>query len=39
MRRLDPRIHSTACANGGMDRRITSGDDNEKDGAFSVSLP
>jgi len=34
MRGLDPRIHSSVRANGGMDRRIKPGDDNrEVDGA------
>ncbi len=27
MRGLDPRIHPSACANGGMDRRVEPGDD------------
>jgi len=29
MRGLDPRIHSSARASGGMDRRVKPGDDSE----------
>ena len=29
MRGLDPRIHSSVRASGGMDRRVKPGDDNE----------
>jgi hypothetical protein len=41
MRGLDPRIHSSARAGGGMDRRVEPGDDNgEVDGARpSVKIP
>jgi hypothetical protein len=35
MRGLDPRIHSSAYAGGGMDRRVKPGDDNSEESRAS----